>query len=66
MAEQEQWPPSHKFKDPGPPIEAPDFEPRIFGNPERLLESAFLGMKRDYGGPIDALDELARRLVAAE
>jgi hypothetical protein len=52
--EQEQWPPAHKFKDPGPPIAAPDFEPRIFGNPERLLEAAFLRAGRDYGGRLSA------------
>jgi hypothetical protein len=52
--EQEQWPPSHKFKDPGPPIAAPDFEPRSFGNPERLLEAAFLRAGRDYGGRLSA------------
>jgi hypothetical protein len=66
MPTEKQWPPGHTFRDPGPAVDAPDFRPRIYGNPERLLESAFLRMKRDYGGPINALDDLARVMVAAE
>ncbi|WP_420971603.1 hypothetical protein [Bradyrhizobium sp. B120] len=44
----------HMFGDVGPPIEAPDWRPRICGNPEERLAAAFLAMGRDYGGPLSA------------
>jgi hypothetical protein len=63
----EQRPPGHKFNDPGAPIAEPDFKPRaIKKNPEEAWAKAFAAAGKDFGGPIDALDGLARRLVAAE
>jgi hypothetical protein len=49
----------HLFQDPGPPIAEPDYEPRIFGNPEQILEATFLLAGRDYGGPLHAARQRA-------
>jgi hypothetical protein len=43
---------SHTFRDPGEPIKEADYRPRISGNPEQTLATAFILMKRDYGGPL--------------
>jgi hypothetical protein len=52
----EQLPPVHKFKDPGPPIAARDYQPRrIRKDPEEAWAKAFSAIGKDYGGPIDAL-----------
>ena len=44
----------HTYRDPGPAVEAPDFKPRIFGNPEQAMAEAFIKIGFDYGGPLPA------------
>lgn len=46
--------PLHMFGDIGPAIADADYQPRIYGNPEQSLATAFIKMKRDYGGPLPA------------
>jgi hypothetical protein len=62
------WEATHLFVDPGEPIAAPDFRPRtVRKNPEEAWAKAFAAAGKTYGQPItsgDAIDELARRLVA--
>jgi hypothetical protein len=43
-----------RFHDLGPPIEEPEWKPRVIGSPEQIMAAAFLEMKRDYGGPLVA------------
>ena len=64
----EQSPPGHLFKDPGPAIAEPDWQPRtVRKNPESILAAAFGKIGADYGGPIDALDaHFGRAMVGAE
>jgi hypothetical protein len=60
---------SHIFRDPGPPIAEADYQPRtVQRDPQEFLAAIFREMGADYGGKlarVDALDELARRLVTA-
>lgn len=46
--------PLHMYGDIGPAVEAPDYRPRISGNPEETLAAAFIREGRDYGGPLSA------------
>jgi hypothetical protein len=39
--------PSHMFRDIGPAVAETDFWRRIYGNPEQILATAFIKMKRD-------------------
>jgi hypothetical protein len=52
----------HTYRDPGPAVEAPDFKPRIFGNPEEALAAAFVKLGRDFGGPLPA-DSVLRAVL---
>ena len=46
--------PGHMFRDIGPAIKEDHYRPRIYGIPEQTLATAFVEMKRDYGGPLPA------------
>jgi len=46
--------PQHMFRDIGPAVEQADYRPRTSENPEQILATAFIEMKRDYGGPLPA------------
>jgi|HubBroStandDraft_4_1064222.scaffolds.fasta_scaffold1451667_1 hypothetical protein len=57
--------PLHMFHDIGPPVAEADFRALIYGNPEQILATAFIKMKRDYGGPLPA-DFVLRAVLTAE
>lgn len=44
--------PKRMFHDVGPAIAEADYQPRVYGIAEQTLATAFIKMKRDYGGPL--------------
>ncbi|NEU95664.1 hypothetical protein [Bradyrhizobium uaiense] len=42
----------HAFGDPGPPLDAADYRPRVHGDPERVMAEFFQQIGKDYGGPL--------------